>query len=196
MAVHTLNPQPTTRAKAGAWYFGIESAGADGDAAAGTRDWSVEWVLKRNCSMAPRQLFSVFAALCAVSMLIATFFWLQGATMIATFAGLELAAVAICLLIYSRHATDNENIAMRAGLLTVQHTSGTVVETAEFMPEWVRVEPVSSDQSLIQLSGQGKKIEVGRFIRPELRRQLANELRYAVRLARSQPPAALQAAQF
>lgn len=196
MPVQSPNTESTKRAKTGAWHFATESTGAHVGGSAGMRDWSIEWVLKRNCSMAPRQLFGVFAALCAVSIAIAGFFWLQGATMIAPFAGLELLTVATCLLLYSRHAADYENIAMRAGLLTVRHTSGTRVEIAEFVPEWVRVEPVSNDQSLIQLSGQGKKIEVGRFIRPELRRQLANELRHAVRVACSQPPTARPAAQI
>jgi len=47
----------------------------------------------------------------------------------------------------------------------------------------VRVEPKSGDQSLIELSGQGQTIEVGRFVRPELRHVLAREIRKALRSA-------------
>lgn len=145
--------------------------------------------------MAPRQLFGLFGVLCALSLSIATYFWVQGATLIMAFAWIELAAVGIALLVYSRHAADHENIALRHGRLTVEHTSGTVVETAEFAPEWVSVEPVTGDESLIEVSGQGRRIEVGRFVRPELRRQLANELRQAVRLARVRPESALPSAE-
>lgn len=146
--------------------------------------------------MAPRQLFAIFGGLCLLSLTIATCFWLLGATMVMTFASIELVAVGVALVVYSRHAADHENIAMRRGRLTVEHISGNLVETVEFAPEWVSVEPVTGDQSLIELSGQGRRIEVGRFVRPELRRQLANELRQAVRLARTRPQGALPSAEF
>jgi len=116
--------------------------------------------------------------------------------MVMAFAWLELVAVGAALLVYSRHAADQENIAVRQGKLTVARTSGSLVETAEFVPEWVRVEPVTGDESLIEVFGQGRRIEVGRFVRPELRRQLANELRQAVRLARLRPQGALPTAGF
>ena len=172
-----------------AWRFGRESDPS-------VNEWSVEWLLKRNCSMAPQQLFAMFGALCALSLTIAAYFWWQGATLIMAFAWLELAAVGTALLVYSRHAADHENIALRKGMLTVAHTSGTTVETAEFAPEWVSVEPVTGDESLIEVFGQGRRIEVGRFVRPELRRQLANELRHAVRLARLRPQGALPPAEL
>lgn len=40
---------------------------------------------------------------------------------------------------------------------------------------------VQADGSLIELSGQGRSIAVGRFVRPELRRGLADELGAALR---------------
>lgn len=172
-----------------AWRFGRESDPSGSE-------WSVEWLLKRNCSITPGQLFAVFGALCVLSLTIAAFFWWQGAAMVMAFASVEMAAVGIAFLVYSRHATDHENIALRKGLLTVAHTSGNTVETAEFAPEWVHVEPVTGDESLIEVSGQGRRIEVGRFVRPELRRQLANELRLAVRLARLRPQGALPQAEL
>ena len=38
-----------------------------------------EWILKRNCSIAPRQLAWVFAILCTVSLTVALGFTLHGA---------------------------------------------------------------------------------------------------------------------
>lgn len=172
-----------------AWRFGRESDPSGSE-------WSVEWLLKRNCSMAPRQLFAMFGALCILSLAIAAYFWWQGATVIMAFAWVELLAVGTALLMYSRHAADQENIALRKGKLTVAHTSGNTVETAEFAPEWVSVEPVTGDESLIEVFGQGRRIEVGRFVRPELRRQLANELRHAVRMAQLRPQGALPPAEL
>lgn len=138
--------------------------------------------------MAPGHLFGLFLALCVVSLGIASFFWFQGAKLVMPFAWLELIAVGIAFMVYARHAADQEMIALSKGSLTVRNTSGNTTETVCFVPEWVSVEPVTGDESLIQLSGQGRKIEVGRFVRPELRRQLAKELRQAVRVAQGGQP--------
>ena len=141
----------------------------------------MQWLLKRNCSTTPTQLLWFFVTLAALSLSIASFFWAQGATLVMPFAGLELAAVGSALVIYARHATDRENIRLAPGRLTVENVSGRQVERAEFAPQWLRVEPEHGDRSLIELSGQGQRIAVGRFVRPELRRELADELRWAVR---------------
>ena len=142
---------------------------------------SVQWLLKRNCSASPRQALAVFCSLCAVSLLIAAGFWLQGATLVMPFAWLELFALGAAVLVYARHAADSESIRLQPGRLTVEHSSGGHVRRVEFAAQWVRVEPEHGDRSLIELSGQGERISVGRFVRPELRRQLADELRWALR---------------
>jgi uncharacterized membrane protein len=121
--------------------------------------------------------------LCATSLAVAAFLWWQGARMVMPFAWLELGAVGIAMLAYSRHAADRERIALHANRLTVEHACGSKLERVEFQPQWVRVEPETRDGSLVELSGQGRKISVGRFVRPELRRQLADELRWALRHA-------------
>lgn len=160
--------------------FGHESGSAGG---------SVQWLLKRNCSLAPRQLLAFYASLCLLSLAIAGLFWLRGATLVMPFAGIEMLAIGSALLLYARHAADSEIIRLRPGRLTVRRVHGPHVEQVEFEPAWVRVEPESSDRSLIELSGQGRRISVGRFVRPELRRQLADELRWALRRWQGRPPA-------
>ena len=56
-------------------------------------------------------------------------------------------------------------------------------QRAEFSRDWVRVEPQAGDTSLIEVSGQGRKVKVGRYVRPELRPALAHEIRTALRQA-------------
>ena len=148
---------------------------------AGAGDGSLQWLLKRNCSTTPRQMMGFYASLCLVSLAIGGVFWAQGARFVMPFASLEIVAVGIALLVYSRHATDRERIRLQPGRLTVEHVFGRRIERAEFSPAWVRVEPEHGDRSLIELSGQGRRIAVGRYVRPELRRQLAEELRWALR---------------
>ncbi len=142
---------------------------------------SVRWLLKRNCSITPRQTMGLYTSLCVLSLGIAAIFWAQGATLVMPFAGLEVLGVGAALMLYSRHATDREDIRLEAGRLTVAHTSGRTTHRVEFAPAWVRIEPEHGDGSLVELSGQGQRIAVGRFVRPELRRQLADELRWALR---------------
>ena len=161
----------------GGFRFGRETAPPIGASSAP----SVEWVLKRNCSIAPRQLLLFYASLCVLSLGIAAMFWVRGAKMVMPFAWAELLAVGAALLVYARHAADCERIALRGDQLTVERASGSQVERVAFEPGWVRVEPEHGDRSLIELSGQGQRVAVGRFVRPELRRQLAEELRWALR---------------
>ena len=42
---------------------------------------------------------------------------------------------------------------------------------------------MAGDTSLIEVSGQGRKVKVGRYVRPELRPALAHEIRTALRQA-------------
>lgn len=144
---------------------------------------SIDWRLRRNCSVTPSQLGWCYGSLCAVSLSIGLFFWFQGATLVLTFAGLELALVGVALLAYARHATDGEWISLQGPHLVVELETAGRRERAEFARQWVRVEPKSGDHSLIELSGQGRSIEVGRYVRPELRQVLAREIRRALRTA-------------
>ena len=142
---------------------------------------SVQWLLQRNCSISPKQLLWLFLSLSAVSLGIATFFWIQGATLIMPFAWAELTALAIAFIVYARHATDGEKIFLQGSQLVVELQTAGRLQRAEFNREWVRVEPKHGDGSLIEVSGQGRLVRVGRHVRPELRPALAREIRFALR---------------
>ena len=179
MSASFIHPTNVRAPVASPLRFGRESVAGEA---------SVQWVLKRNCSVTPRQMLWFFGSLCLLSLAIGGLFWHQGATLVLPFAWAEVTAVGIALIVYSRHATDSEHIRLQSGRLTVEFVCGSRVERVEFVPSWVRVEPESGDRSLIELSGQGLRICVGRFVRPELRRQLAEELRWAVRRWQSRDP--------
>lgn len=150
-------------------------AGSSGDSS------DVQWLLKRNCSVTPGQLLGLFASLFVVSMAIATFFWFQGATLVMPFAWAELVALAVAFSVYARHARDGEKIVLQGARLVVELETAGRLERAEFNREWVRVEPKGGDGSLIEVSGQGRSVRVGRHLRPELRPALAREIRMALR---------------
>lgn len=93
--------------------------------------------------------------------------------------GCLLMAVGAALL--ARMSSDGEHIAMHGGLVRVTCRHGGQVRTTDFLPRWVRIEPEQHDRSLIRLSGQGRSVTVGEHIQPQERRQLADELRWALR---------------
>lgn len=142
---------------------------------------AVQWLLKRHCSITPAQLGWLYVSLCMVSLGIATFFWLQGATMVMPYAWLELVAVGAAFLVYARHAGDGEKIVLQDGQLVVELETAGRTQREEFNREWVRIEPKDGDGSLIEVSGQGRSVRVGRHVRPELRPALAREIRLALR---------------
>ena len=143
----------------------------------------IDWRLVRNCSVTPAQLGWTYLSLCLVSLGIAAVFWMLGARLVMPFAWLEIVAVGIAFAFYGRHAADGEKISLQGTRLVVERETAGRVERAEFDRSWVRVEPKTGDRSLITLSAQGRSMEVGRHVRPELRSALASEIRMALRAA-------------
>lgn len=141
----------------------------------------VEWTLKRNCSVTPAQLGYLYASLCILSMGVASVFWLQGATLVLPFAVFELVAVGTAFLVYARHATDHERIRLMRGRLVVEWETAGRSSRCEFAREWVRVEPGAGAGQLIEVRGGGRSVQVGRFVRSDLRPVLAREIRQALR---------------
>jgi uncharacterized membrane protein len=68
------------------------------------------------------------------------------------------------------------------------------VDRTDFAADWLTVEPAAGQGSLVEISGRGQSVRVGRFLRPELRGALARELRFALRRVPvpTAPPADIQ----
>jgi uncharacterized membrane protein len=170
-------PAPAAARRDGAWRFGRRAG--DG--------WADGWIwdLRRNCSISPRQLMVAYGLLCAIALLVAFGFWWQGVTAVPVFAGVELLVVGIAMLVMARHAGDRELITLAEREMAVEQHIGPQVERTLFRADWVRVEPAAGEGSLVELSGEGRCVRVGRHVRPELRDELARELRRALRMVRT-----------
>jgi uncharacterized membrane protein len=144
---------------------------------------ALQWLLKRNCSTTPRQLGAVYLSLCVVSLLIGVFFYGQGAPLVLAFTALELTLVGAALLVFARHAGDFESLTLVGRSLEVRQSYGSRVAHTDFTADWLTVEPAAGQGSLVELSGRGQTVRVGRFVRPELRAAFARELRLALRQA-------------
>ena len=143
---------------------------------------SKEWVLKRNCSMSPRQFASLIASLAIVCVGVASIFAYSGAWWILVFAFVELAALLAAFVAYARHAGDYERIVVTPDALIIEFNSGNQVVRQQAHPAFAHVEypcpgPGRGGDPLIGLAVAGKAVEVGRFV-PRLRRaSLAREIR-------------------
>lgn len=177
-ATFAPRPWPATAAprRDADWRFGR---------AIGTPAVSWLWELRRNCSITPRQMLLAYAMLCVVALLVALGFWWQGVQLVMLFAGIELLAVGLGMLLMARHARDCELITLSGRQMAVEQHVGRTVARTLFRAEWVRVEPAAAEGSLVELSGEGRSVRIGRHVRPELRFELAQELRRALRLSRA-----------
>lgn len=136
-----------------------------------------EWLLKRNCSLSPRQLALAYAVLFLMSFAVAVIFLLHGAWQVLAFSMLEMTAVALAFLHYGRHATDHEHIALSDGCLLVERIQAGRTQQVRLDPCWIRIALPSRAQDLIELEARGIRIKVGRYVTEAKRRQFAQELR-------------------
>lgn len=136
-----------------------------------------EWDLRRNCAIAPRQLGFFYAILCATSFTVAVGFALRGAWFVLLFAVLEMSAVAIAFLIYARHATDREHIAMLDDYLLVELIQAQEIRQFKLDLRSIRIAVQETNKGLIGIEALGTKVEVGQFLTEWKRREFVLELR-------------------
>jgi uncharacterized membrane protein len=141
-----------------------------------------EWLMKRNCSMTPRQALLVYALLCAATLSIALVFTLRGAWMVLAFALIEISAVGAALLHYCRHALDHERILLNAGCLLVERADGARHSEVRLDPGHARVSlPDTGMRTLVIIEARGVRVEIGRYLTPPARLELVRALRSALR---------------
>lgn len=141
----------------------------------------MHWMLRRNCSVTPQQLLWMFVSLSGVSLVVAGFFWSQGATLVLPFTAIELVAVGAAFVLSGRHATDRERISLSDGRLVVEQESAGRTLRCEFARHVVRVESLVGGDQLIEVRGDGRSVRVGRYLRSDLRPALAREIRLALK---------------
>jgi uncharacterized membrane protein len=128
-------------------------------------------VLKRNCSMSPKALAGVFAALALLVLAIGAGFAAAGAWLILPFAGLEVLLLGAAFVLYARHAADYEKIELESGRLDVEIAEGE--RTARYRMDGASV---VVDEGRVLLRDAKEELEIGRHLGAEARAELAAEL--------------------
>jgi uncharacterized membrane protein len=148
---------------------------------------AVEWVLKKNCSLSPKQSGALFAAAAGLSLSVALGWALAGVWVVLPFAVIEVLALAAAFLMYSRHAADFERVELRAGRLLVERADGLIVEVTELVARSAKVDLAErspkatgfsrSNPTLLKLSALGRTVEIGRFVPQSQRETLMLDMR-------------------
>ena len=139
-----------------------------------------EWILKRNCSVTPRQMLLAYGALCGTSFAVACFFTWHGAWYVMCFALLEMTAVGAAFLVFARHATDRERVALDRDCLLIEVIEAERARQFRLDPRRARIESPIAYHRLIAIEQHGTRVEVGRFLPALKRQQFARELRSAL----------------
>ena len=138
----------------------------------------LDFTIKRNCSISPRNLLCVLASAVCVSLGIALGFACVGAWPVLPFAGLEMLALAAAFYLNGRHAADYERIALAGRTLVVEASDAGRLRRQEFSAPWLRLDERrhGGDVRLL-LRSSGREIEIGRHLDTERRASLAARLR-------------------
>jgi len=136
-----------------------------------------EWVVRRNCSLTPRQTVAAWVLLLALSLAVGLFFTLQGAWYVLLFSALETAAVTVAFLVYARHAADCDRIVLVHGRVVVEQVRGGRARLVQLDPRWLRVVPPRRRGDPVRLEARGVSVDIGTWLPAERRHALARELR-------------------
>ncbi len=137
-------------------------------------------MLSRNCALSPRQVGAFYLSLVAASAIIAIVFLLRGAWMILPFSVIEMTALGIALLVYTRHAVDCERVSLGDGALEIESVDGNKRSVLRIDPRAARVEVEARPKIRVAVVARGERVVLGRFVSERERRRFAVELRRAL----------------
>jgi uncharacterized membrane protein len=142
-------------------------------------------IIRPNRSLSWQQSLVFFAVLSVPLLLVSGLLASQGYWLVLPFAGIELAALFLCLYLVAHAATRCEVVSVGDAVVTVEkgrdrsrcQRRGGPEECTEFARGWVRVE--LSKQAAhwyprrLWLSASGRRVELGAFLVDEEKEQLA-----------------------
>lgn len=142
--------------------------------------WQAEWCMRRSLPVsAPKLMVACLLLVVCAGLALGALGLPSSSTM--PLALLAMLAMSFGVAHVARMAADGEHIGLRADLMRVTRRQGGRLQVTEFSPRWVRVEPELHDRSPICLSGEGRQVSIGGHLPAQERRQLADEIRWALR---------------
>lgn len=133
-------------------------------------------VATSNLSLSLEGLFYVFLALCAVTVTVALLPTIQGYWPIMCFAVIHLVIVGVCLRRAWRGNWAREVITIGPDAVCIDHAALGESRHDEIPTPWTRVVVEPGEPPRIFLAHHGRRIEIGAFLPPAERRELAVKL--------------------
>lgn len=137
-------------------------------------------------SLGPHGLAILMAAVAGVGAIVGLCFAINGAWPVLPFFGGEMLLIWFAFRLNNRDARAFETVQLTPHALTVEQVkpSGRRFEHRFAPPHWLQVEldPKPGGNSQLRLTSHGRSLEIGRFLTPVERVELARELRDALRL--------------
>ncbi len=154
------------------------------NAAGGATPYLFDAILYPNRSLGRRGLVALIAVILGTGVIIGGVFWSRGVWPVIAFYGLEAIAVWWAFRLNNRAGQIYETIRLTRDRLVVEdHTGRAGRKRWEFNPAGVRVElrhPQEHDSAL-RIMSQGNGVEVGAFLSPQERIDVAEALKSALR---------------
>lgn len=138
------------------------------------------WVMRANCSLSPGQLLAALGSLALTSLIISLVFWWLGAPWVLPFAGLEVLGLLLALVVYARRANDLESVLMDASRCTVECRRSGKVSRVQWPIGSTRVRCDADTGGLVELSGGGHRVRVGRHLGQAERTRVARAMQQAL----------------
>ena len=142
------------------------------------------WLLRRNCSLSPRQSLFATGLLAALPIFIAVLFAIAGLWTVLPCALIEMSVVGSCFLLYARHAPDYERIELTDEILKVVQCSGSRVRQFEVNPLWVSVRLGDGHNPPIHMRYAGEEMTLGRHVPLAERRRVVSEINMELQIRR------------
>ena len=138
----------------------------------------VAFVARRNNSLSPGGRSLVVWSLAAVVLAISLGFALNGAWMVAPFAGLDLLLLYLAFRYIGRHSGDYESVVLRGDQIVVERWEAGRSRTLVFNRYWARLEcSDAGGNGRWILRSHGQEVEIGSGLNPAQRAAMASRLK-------------------
>ena len=134
------------------------------------------WHLKRNVSISPALLATLFAGLSLLTLTIGSAFYWVGASLILPFSVIEVAALLTAYFYNAIHANDYEKLLVSESTIQIERKIGFHTSQIELLRSMTRVDQTLHPNKLIELRHGKHSTFFGRFVHANLRPELAQHI--------------------
>jgi len=146
---------------------------------------SYVWMLRRNCSLSPRQFVFSLGLLAGGPLVVALLCAAAGAWPVLLFATAEALIVGVFCLLYVPHAIDFDRIELSEGCLAIVQRNGLRISRSELNPRWVRVKMEDGKYPQIEIRYAGTVTLIGRYVTIAYREHVVEEVNRKLRAVRA-----------